>query len=123
MPQFIGRHTIFHGFGRSAAESPPGVAGYTWWGSDRFTLPEGAIFHDGKPLTARDVAFSYRLYASTKDSVRSNELYGMESVRAIGERTGLRLDPAARVADLPVSAQQRCEIVKTSSAYQTCSGA
>lgn len=41
MPQFIGRHTIFHGFGRSAAESPPGVAGFTWWGSDRFTLPEG----------------------------------------------------------------------------------
>ncbi len=41
MPQFIGRHTIFHGFGRSASESPPGVAGYTWWGSDRFTLPEG----------------------------------------------------------------------------------
>lgn len=41
MPQFIGRHTIFHGFGRSEAESPPGVAGYTWWGSDRYTLPEG----------------------------------------------------------------------------------
>ncbi len=41
MPQFIGRHTIFHGFGRSAAESPPGVAGHTWWGSDRFALPEG----------------------------------------------------------------------------------
>jgi ABC-type uncharacterized transport system ATPase subunit len=33
-------------------------------------------------------------------------------VRRIGERTGLRLDPAARVGDLPVSAQQRCEIVK-----------
>lgn len=33
-------------------------------------------------------------------------------IRTIGERTGLRLDPEARVADLPVSAQQRCEIVK-----------
>ena len=33
-------------------------------------------------------------------------------VRAIGERTGLRLDPSARVGELPVSAQQRCEIVK-----------
>ncbi|MFA7584875.1 MAG: hypothetical protein WCY11_01575 [Novosphingobium sp.] len=41
MPQFIGRHTIFHGFGRSPAESPPGVAGHTWWGSDRFPLPAG----------------------------------------------------------------------------------
>ncbi len=35
-----------------------------------------------------------------------------EQVRAIGERTGLRLEPYARVADLSVSAQQRCEIVK-----------
>jgi pimeloyl-ACP methyl ester carboxylesterase len=41
MPQFIGRHTIFHGFGRSPAESPPGQQPYTWWGSDRFRLPEG----------------------------------------------------------------------------------
>ncbi|MCB2077951.1 MAG: hypothetical protein KDE55_09675 [Novosphingobium sp.] len=41
MPQFIGRHTIFHGFGRSPSETPPGVDGFTWWGSDRFPLPEG----------------------------------------------------------------------------------
>ncbi len=33
-------------------------------------------------------------------------------IREIGERTGLALDPEARVSDLPVSAQQRCEIVK-----------
>ena len=33
-------------------------------------------------------------------------------VQRIGERTGLALDPTARVSDLPVSAQQRCEIVK-----------
>jgi general nucleoside transport system ATP-binding protein len=33
-------------------------------------------------------------------------------VQRIGVRTGLALDPAARVGDLPVSAQQRCEIVK-----------
>lgn len=41
MPQFIGRHTIFHGFGRSASETPPGMQPFTWWGSDRFHLPEG----------------------------------------------------------------------------------
>lgn len=41
MPQFIGRHTIFHGFGRSPSETPPGVQPFTWWGSDRFHLPEG----------------------------------------------------------------------------------
>ena len=35
-----------------------------------------------------------------------------DRVRKIGEETGLTLDPAARVADLPVGAQQRLEIVK-----------
>ena len=33
-------------------------------------------------------------------------------VQEIGERTGLMLDPFARVSDLSVGAQQRCEIVK-----------
>ena len=33
-------------------------------------------------------------------------------VRAIGTETGLALDPAARVSDLPVGAQQRLEIIK-----------
>ena len=33
-------------------------------------------------------------------------------IRAIGETTGLAVDPDARVRDLPVSAQQRVEIVK-----------
>lgn len=41
MPQFVGRHTIFHGFGRGASETPPGQQPFTWWGSDRFQLPEG----------------------------------------------------------------------------------
>ncbi len=35
-----------------------------------------------------------------------------DRVRAVGARTGLMLDPAARVSDLPVGAQQRLEIVK-----------
>ena len=39
MPQFIGRHTIFHGFGRGASETPPGHTAFTWWGSDSFRLP------------------------------------------------------------------------------------
>lgn len=33
-------------------------------------------------------------------------------VLQIGERTGLTLDPGARVADLPVGAQQRLEVIK-----------
>ncbi|MGV3708572.1 MAG: ABC transporter ATP-binding protein [Gemmatimonas sp.] len=35
-----------------------------------------------------------------------------DRVREIGERTGLSLDPDARIADLSIGAQQRCEIVK-----------
>ena len=35
-----------------------------------------------------------------------------DRVRRIGAKTGLVLDPAARVADLPVGAQQRLEIIK-----------
>jgi pimeloyl-ACP methyl ester carboxylesterase len=40
-PVFAGRHTIFHGFGRSANETAPGLQPFTWWGSDRFHLPQG----------------------------------------------------------------------------------
>lgn len=35
-----------------------------------------------------------------------------ERVRRIGRETGLALDPAARVGDLPIGAQQRAEIVR-----------
>jgi pimeloyl-ACP methyl ester carboxylesterase len=38
MPRFVGRHTIFHGFGRGPSETPPGVQPFTWWGSDNFRL-------------------------------------------------------------------------------------
>ena len=41
----------------SASVSPDGK---TW----TFRLRSGVAFHDGVPLTARDVAFSYRLYAA-----------------------------------------------------------
>ncbi len=57
MPQFIGRHTIFHGFGRSRSETPPGVEPFTWWGSDRFRLPEGTLETNVR-LQAEDGAHS-----------------------------------------------------------------
>jgi pimeloyl-ACP methyl ester carboxylesterase len=40
-PTFVGRHTVFHGFGRSMHETAPGLTPFTWWGSDAFALPEG----------------------------------------------------------------------------------
>ena len=57
MPQFIGRHTIFHGFGRSPHETPPGVEPSTWWGSVRFRLPEG-VRETNVRLQAEDGAHS-----------------------------------------------------------------
>ena len=41
-----------------------------------------------------------------------NARHSAERVRVVGQRTGLLLDPTARVGDLPVGAQQRLEIVK-----------
>jgi simple sugar transport system ATP-binding protein len=43
---------------------------------------------------------------------RYNASQVAEHIRTIGERTGLSIDPLARVSDLSVSAQQRCEIIK-----------
>lgn len=40
-PVFAGRHTVFHGFGRSVNETAPGHVPFTWWGSDNFHLPAG----------------------------------------------------------------------------------
>lgn len=57
MPQFIGRHTIFHGFGRESHETPPGARPFTWWGSDRFRLPE-ATGQTNVRLQAEDGAHS-----------------------------------------------------------------
>ncbi len=40
-PVFTGRHTVFHGFGRSEHETASGLLPFTWWGSDNYHLPEG----------------------------------------------------------------------------------
>lgn len=66
MPQFIGRHTIFHGFGRSASETPPDARPFTWWGSDRFRLPEGARQTNVR-LQAEDGAHSSGILYSRGD--------------------------------------------------------
>lgn len=43
---------------------------------------------------------------------RLDAIAAAETVRRIGAATGLALDPQARIADLPVGAQQRTEIVR-----------
>ena len=57
---------------------------------------------------AMTVAENVALGASGRFDVRE----WRARVRAVGEQSGLVLDPDARVADLPVGAQQRLEIVK-----------
>jgi peptide/nickel transport system substrate-binding protein len=54
----------------------------------RFTLRPSVTFHDGKPLTAKDVAFSYNFYKANADFPYMN-LYTQffDSIEAIDDRT------------------------------------
>jgi pimeloyl-ACP methyl ester carboxylesterase len=56
-PIFTGRHTVFHGFGRQGHETAPGLEPFTWWGSERFRLPEGVQEINAR-LQAEDGAHS-----------------------------------------------------------------
>lgn len=46
------------------------------------------------------------------DRGRYDPVAARDAVQSVGERSGLRIDPGARVADLSVGAQQRVEILK-----------
>ncbi|MDG2004478.1 MAG: hypothetical protein P8J20_14230 [Novosphingobium sp.] len=70
MPQFIGRHTIFHGFGRGTNETPNGHQSYTWWGSDGFDLPEGTRQTNVR-LQAEDGAHSSGILYTCGDETTS----------------------------------------------------
>lgn len=52
-----------------------------------FTLRNDISWHDGKKLTADDVAFSFVVYRDDLDSVVRNFFTGMESVEAVDDRT------------------------------------
>jgi peptide/nickel transport system substrate-binding protein len=66
-----------------------------------FTIPENIRFHDGEPLTARDVAFSLQLYHDRKDSTRYNEARLFERVEAADDKTVILTlkEPVADIAD------------------------
>ncbi|GHH18194.1 ABC transporter substrate-binding protein [Streptomyces rubradiris] len=57
----------------------------TW----RFTLRDGATFHDGKPVTAEDVAFVFDRILDPKTQTLAKGFFAswLESVRAAGTRT------------------------------------
>lgn len=95
------------------------------------TPDEGVLRWQGQPLTLRSPAdalargigmvhqhFSLVPAMTVAENValgghgRFHPREAAERVRALAERTGLALDPEARVGSLSVGAQQRCEIVK-----------
>ena len=57
--------------------------GTTW----TFRVREGMTWHDGVPLTARDVAFTYGLILETREPAYSHHLAGVKSVTAPDDRT------------------------------------
>lgn len=56
-----------------------------------FTLREGIKWHDGRPLTAADVAFSYEYFAKHRDQISPQVIVqpvpDIQEVRATGART------------------------------------
>jgi general nucleoside transport system ATP-binding protein len=91
----------------------------------------GAVLLDGRPLRLRGprdaiaagIGMVHQHFTNVpRMTVAENVALGnkgryradraAERVRAVGDAAGLRLDPAARAEQLPVSAQQRLEIVK-----------
>jgi peptide/nickel transport system substrate-binding protein len=86
---------------RDAAVRTDGDAGFAprlasaWsWASDSlsvaFTLDERARWHDGRPVTAQDVAFSYALYTDPRaGSIHASGFAGIDSVTARDARTAV----------------------------------
>ena len=74
-----------------------------------FNLRQSARFHDGKPVTAKDVAFSYNILTSKGDFIHKVNFTGVESVEILSPyRILFRFkDPGSRklpflLASLPV---------------------
>ncbi len=59
-----------------------------------FTLRDDVTWHDGRPLTADDVAFSFTVYRDDLDSAVRNFFTSMDSVEAVDDRT-VRVDLTA----------------------------
>jgi peptide/nickel transport system substrate-binding protein len=57
--------------------------GRTW----TFRIIEGMKWHDGVPLTARDIAFTYDLILETQDTAYARYLTGVTSVSALNDMT------------------------------------
>lgn len=77
-----------------------------------FNLRPEARFHDGKPITAYDVAFSYRLlrndghpqYRTNLQEVKRVDILGRHRIRFVFKRTGNPL-LILRLGELPVLPQ------------------
>jgi peptide/nickel transport system substrate-binding protein len=66
-----------------------------------FTIPSNVVFHDGTPLTAEDVKFSYDLYHKFPGSARYQETIFFQNVQVINNTT-IQLNlkkPVPEIAD------------------------
>ena len=62
-----------------------------------FKLRAGARWHDGRPLTVRDVAYTYRAYRDEATATVSTPLQPIAAIEVLGEREILfRIDAASR---------------------------
>jgi peptide/nickel transport system substrate-binding protein len=61
-----------------------------------FTIKDGIKWHDGKPLTAEDIAFTYNLYKDTPEYVYLNGYYTtyFDTIKAEGNKVVLTLNEA-----------------------------
>jgi len=80
-------------------------------------------FHSGRDAIAAGLgmvhqhfmlvpAFTVAENAALGGTGRFDPAHAAARVREVAQRTGLTIDPAARVADLPIGAQQRAELVR-----------
>jgi simple sugar transport system ATP-binding protein len=81
--------------------------------ADAIGLGIGMVHQSFKLVSSFTVAENITLGAEPRSGIFLDRKRISDSVRDISERFGLKVDPEARIRDLPVGVQQRVEILKT----------
>ncbi|MCG2768267.1 MAG: ABC transporter ATP-binding protein [Anaerolineae bacterium] len=81
--------------------------------SDAIELGIGMVHQSFKLVPSFTVAENITLGAEPRKSIFIDRKAVLKSVAEISDRFGLKVDPHARIRDLPVGVQQRVEILKT----------
>jgi ABC-type uncharacterized transport system ATPase subunit len=81
--------------------------------SDAIALGIGMVHQSFKLVSSFTVAENITLGAEPRTGIFLDRKRILDSVKEVSDRFGLRVDPQARIRDLPVGVQQRVEILKT----------